>query len=150
MDKYITDFTNYINSLPSEQQLSCLRSQENFFTRCNYIGTNKTKVRVREGDICYIDFGMAYDREVGFLHFGLVYKILGPKALVLPITSKGKYYNEYHLAIGNVKPLVKPAYLMLNDLKTINMARIIDVKGHLALNSHCLKELKPKLQELIN
>ena len=90
------------------------------------------QIRIRKGDICFIDFGQAYLMEIGYQHFGLILAFKHHKALVVPMTGKPIRKMKSHLfALGEIPGLYKESCLFLNDAKWINTARIIDVKGHI-------------------
>ena len=57
--------------LENEKELTSLYiSEKNYQERRNMPSNASTGVIVRVGDICYIDYGKAYQREIGYQHFG--------------------------------------------------------------------------------
>ena len=147
--------------LENEKELTSLYiSEKNYQERRNMPGNASTGVIVRVGDICYIDYGKAYQREIGYQHFGLVLSMCNDKIFVVPMTSNKKSYmqamsednpnGKSHLLrfkkVGNMK---NDTVLFLNDVKFINPARVIDVKGHISKNSHLFAYIKMAVMNII-
>lgn len=132
------------------ESMSYLWSQYNYFSRNNLHSHLATGVWIRTGDICFIDFGCAYQCEMGYLHFGIIYKIVNNKAFVFPITSNEKHLKENLFVLGTIAPMNKESYVILNDGKFINTARIIDVKAHVPPESELFQELRKVWIEYIS
>ncbi len=133
-------------------------------SKLNYC-QRKTKVsnmdvRIRKGDICYIDYGLSYICEVAYQHFGLVLSLVHGKAFVVPMSgnkralqqakSKENPHGKRHLMpLGCVEGLIKNSVLYMNDAKWINTSRIIDVKAHIEVESELFQEIHQRIVELI-
>ncbi len=148
-------------NLENERELKNLYiSEKNYQERKNMMSNASTGVIIRVGDICYIDYGKAYQREIGYQHFGLVLSICNDKIFVVPMTSNKKNYEE---AMGEDNPKGKPhllrfkkvghmindTVLFLNDVKFINSARVIDVKGHISKDGHLFAYIKMAVLNII-
>ncbi len=136
-------------SKKTSEAVSEVLSELNYQKRHRMAGASETGVWVKTGDICYIDFGNAYLNEVGNMHFGLILTIRHRKAFVLPLCSKGSVYKPHLVALGKLEGLAKESYVLLNDAKFINTARIIDVKGHLPPHSLQFKKIQDKLMQYL-
>ncbi|MGL5979095.1 MAG: hypothetical protein ACRCZJ_08880 [Erysipelotrichaceae bacterium] len=139
----------HLESQTCKDGFALLLSRANFEQRKQMESCDETGVWVKEGDICFIDFGEAYINEVGFLHFGLVMKIRHRKALVLPLTSKGGKRKPHLMSIGTLPNLYKESFVLLNDAKFINSARIIDVKSNISPNSTLFQAIQEKFMHYI-
>lgn len=128
-------------------------SEINYHQRKHMISNDETGVRINIGDICYIDFGKAYQHEIGYQHFGLVISICRGKILVVPMTSNAKAISKArseenpngksHLfSFPKAGKMNKDSVLFLNDIKFINPARVIDVKGHISVHSNLFSAIK--------
>lgn len=148
----VVDEKNFEGNLISEANW-LLRNQ---LTSCETLG-----FEIRQGDVCFIDFGQAYINEIGFQHFGLILSINQKKAFVIPMTSNEIQYRtaydeienptgkKHLMRIGCLPGMAKPSVLFLNDCKYINTARIIDVKAHLSITSPCFKQIKKRIIKII-
>lgn len=156
-DEMIEEFVrlnlNELKKCNRKEFTSLYVSEVNYQQRKNMLNTNETGVRIKVGDICYIDFGKAYQHEVGFQHFGLVLQICRDKILVVPMTSNLKnidearsednpYGKEHLFKFPKVGVMNKDSVLFLNDIKFINPARVIDVKGHISIHSNLFQAIK--------
>lgn len=75
-----------------------LVSDANWVLRSQYTSCEQLGVEVKEGDICFIDYGQAYINEIGFQHFGLIFSLYQKKAFVIPMTSNEvQYHSAYDL-----------------------------------------------------
>lgn len=141
-----------LQSLSREEIFAYLVSKENFCQR-KQLYSYKDLVpsfRVRVGDICFIDFGQAYQMEIGYLHFGLILSFKHAKAFVVPMTGKKILKPDDHrMSLGNIEGLAKESVLFLNDAKWINTARIIDVKGHISVQSEKFKLIQERVIDCI-
>lgn len=138
----------------SEKQAHChLVSEANWLERKAAKSCVQLGVKIKVGDICYIDFGPAYLNEAGFQHFGVILSFCNGKAFIVPMTSNP---STYHLAydpiecpqgkrhlmrIGLIEGMKKESVLFLNDCKYINTARIIDVKATIPEDSDLFSEI---------
>lgn len=141
--------------------------QAHLISEANWVLRNKAKsceqfrVKIRVGDICYIDFGPAYLNEAGFQHFGLILSIMNSKAFVVPMTSNNATYRQAYdpilfpcgkkhlMRLGLIEGLKKESVLFLNDCKYINTARIIDVKAHLDVEGSLFHSIKKRVLECL-
>ncbi|MBR0137352.1 MAG: type II toxin-antitoxin system PemK/MazF family toxin [Erysipelotrichaceae bacterium] len=108
---------------------------------------------IKPGDIVYADFGAAYLSEIGYQHPALVINVFSGKALVIPMTSNRvniiKAYDDrfnpegsrHLMNIGIVPGLNRESVLFLNDVKFINTARVIDIKGHMDTGSELFESI---------
>ena len=140
-----------VNCMPS------LISERNWVKRCMYNDGEELGIIVKEGDICYIDYGQVYRNETGYQHFGLVLNVFARKALMIPMTSNEQTYkNAYdpvenpngkrHLMrLGMIQGMAKPSVMFLNDIKYVNTARIIDIKASLPPDSQLYWEIKRRV-----
>ncbi len=152
--------TNY-NDLSSKQLHAHLVSEANYIMRNQYKSCDQFGVRIKEGDICYIDFGQAYLNEAGFQHFGLITNITNGKVFVIPMTSNPSTYHQAYdeiklpngkkhlMQIGLIKGLNRDSVLFLNDCKYINSARIIDVKANIDTSSELYKNIQKRILECL-
>ncbi|MGL5541223.1 MAG: hypothetical protein ACRDBX_06300 [Erysipelotrichaceae bacterium] len=145
----VTLKTQALLRMKTSEALGEVLSEFNYQQRHRFGSANDTGVWVRPGDICYIDFGNAYLNEVGNMHFGLILTIRHRKAFVLPLCSKGNVYKPHLVALGKVDGLAKESYVLLNDAKFINTARVIDVKGYLCPQSDQFKNIQTKLMQYL-
>lgn len=164
-----TTWTNYMHyrkelyaPLVSSSLTNSLISEANWIVRGRCRSGEDLGIRLKPGDICYLDYGQAYLNEAGYQHFGLVITVYSHKALVVPMTSnKAQYASAYdekenprgkrHLMrIGALPGMAKPSVLFLNDMKFINTARVIDVKAHMDENSVLFLRVKSRLLRIIS
>lgn len=164
-----TTWTNYMHyrkelyaPLVSSSLPNSLISEANWIVRGRCKSGEDLGIRLKPGDICYLDYGQAYLNEAGYQHFGLVITVYSHKALVVPMTSnKAQYASAYdekenprgkrHLMrIGALPGMAKPSVLFLNDMKFINTARVIDVKAHMDENSVLFLRVKTRLLRIIS
>ena len=137
------------SSLPNS-----LISEANWIVRGRCRSGEDLGIRLKPGDICYLDYGQAYLNEAGYQHFGLVITVYSHKALVVPMTSnKAQYASAYdekenprgkrHLMrIGALPGMAKPSVLFLNDMKFI--------KAHMDENSVLFLRVKTRLLRIIS
>ena len=138
-----------------------LLSELNYDMRANYKSSELNGFKVKPGDICYIDFGKAYINEAGYQHFGLVLNCFNSKALVVPMSSNLNMYNQSYCEktypygkthlyrLPQVNGLKRKSVLFLNDIKYINTARIIEVKGNIDCDSSLFSSISERALTLI-
>ncbi|MEG0076609.1 hypothetical protein [Anaerorhabdus sp.] len=98
---FIDAKTKYVRHV-DEKNCDCyLISDANWAIRGKTLSCQEMGIRIRPGDICYIDYGQAYLNEIGFQHFGLVIRIYQQKAFVVPMTSNEVQYNSAYDPINN-------------------------------------------------
>lgn len=151
-----TEEMKMLKELSKEEVYDYMISKLNFCQRKQCFSGKDLDIRIRVGDICFIDFGQAYLNEVGYLHFGLVLSILNQKALIVPMTGNastykkaGKKGKEHTMALPEIKGLNKFSVLFLNDAKWINTARILDTKAHLDPNNELFEKIRCSVKNLI-
>lgn len=139
----------------------CMISEENWIDRGSATCGEEIGVKVRAGDICWMDYGQAYLNEMGYQHFGLIITICNHKALVIPLTSNESAYaraydpvenpvgNRCLMRIGLVEGLRKNSTLYLNDMKFLNTARMFEVRAHLETDDPLYIEIKDRLKEML-
>lgn len=157
LKQYVEETYGFYKVLPFKDAVVRMLSEENYRERYQANSCEELGVWVKPGDICYIDYGMGYLNEAGFQHFGLVMKIVNSKAFVIPMTSNEKTYQEsiknrpksHLMAIGKVKGMNKNSVLFLNDYKSINTARIIDVKAHIPTDSKLFLSIHQRLSKIV-
>ncbi|MBW9212940.1 MULTISPECIES: hypothetical protein [Terrabacteria group] len=158
---YMDDRRKVYDLVVPDQVDSALVSEANWITRSQYSCGQSLGVRVKVGDICYLDYGQAYLNEMGYQHFGLVFSLFAKKALIIPMTSNPSTYakafdahyqqsgKEHLMRIGLVPGLVKPSVLFLNDLRFINTARVIDVKAYISPDSSLFKSIEERVEKVV-
>lgn len=136
-------------------------SESNWIARGHYMCGEEAGIFVKAGDVVYMDFGQAYLNEMGYQHFALVLGICGKKALVVPMTSNEKTCkNAYDLTHlhgkknlycfpGIMDGLCKKTVLFLNDMKFINTARVIDIKGHIDIHEKEFQNIQKRIMNMI-
>ncbi len=154
---YIEVKNDLIAEIDKANCLASLVSERNWARRCMYNDGEEMGIIVKEGDICYIDYGQVYRNETGYQHFGLVLNIFARKAMVIPMTSNEQTYrNAYdpvdnpngkrHLMrLGMIAGMAKPSVMFLNDIKYVNTARIIDIKARLSTESQLYWDIKRRV-----
>lgn len=160
-DNFIELKSREFLSLKTKEAAARLISEENWLNRNQVKSCEQLGVRVRIGDICYIDFGQAYLNEAGFQHFGIILSFCNGKAFVTPMTSNQATYKQafdplhyplgkkHLMRLGLIEGLNKESVLFLNDSKYINTARIIDVKAHIGENSPLFQEIKNRIKSCL-
>ena len=146
----------------SERQMHChLVSEANWLNRKDARNCTQLGVRIKVGDICYIDFGQAYLNEAGFQHFGVILSFCNGKAFVVPMTSNPMTYRlaydpvecpqgrAHLMRIGLIEGMRKESVLFLNDCKYINTARIIDVKATIDHDSDLFREIVDRVRQCL-
>ncbi len=156
-NRYIELKKQAYHNLSGKELTAHLVSEANWMIRNRAKSCEQFSVKIRIGDVCYIDFGPAYLNEAGFQHFGLVIAIVNSKAFVVPMTSNSLTYAQAYdpveypcgkkhlMRLGLIEGLKKESVLFLNDCKYINTARIIDVKAHINPNDNLFKSIKERV-----
>ncbi len=148
--------------MDKEMSYSILISEVNWVMRRHMHTAVEIGICPHIGDICYMDFGPAYLNECGFQHFGLIFRLVQHKALVIPMTSNARQVmraydpltnpdGQHHLcAIGQPKGMHKPSVLFLNDMRYINTARILEVKAHIEPSCAQFKSIEERVFAMMN
>ncbi len=147
----------FLEQMEINEQFDYYVSKLNYFRRKNALSCFEFNVFIRIGDICYIDYGLSYIHEIGYLHFGLIVSMNRDKVLVVPITGSntktmrkigGK--DEHIVQLGRIQGMRKMCACYINDAKWINTARIIDVKSRISVYSEQFQNIKQRLKECID
>lgn len=156
--KYRTDLYGVL--LPENAERSMI-SEANWIVRSRCASGEELGIKVKPGDICYMDFGQSYLNEMGFQHFGLVMSVCQKKALVVPMTSNEKTYRKAYdpkenpsgrknlMRIGKVEGLTKNSVLFLNDVRFVNTARVIDIKARIPVKGELFPEIQHRLFQVM-
>ena len=162
IDDYLSALKQQLIKKDKKEVKDILLSELNYQQRGKLMSCRCYDMNIKEGDLCYIDFGKAYNQETGYMHFGLVIRIFNSKALVIPMTSNSVAYNSAYdrydnpegithlMRLGKVDGLFKYSVLFLNDAKFINTARIIDVKSHINVNGKLFNEIMLRFRAIIH
>lgn len=148
---------SFIERMNIFERFEYLLSDLNYFRRKNARSPLDFGTIVKVGDICYIDYGHAYDMEIGYQHFGLILEHCRGKYFVVPITGNdSKIANRCDtevkdnvMLLGKLQGLKKVSACYLNDAKWISSGRIIDVKGHINADSILFKNIKSRTYNLL-
>lgn len=150
-----------ILKLDNREIFDYMMSKINYSSRKEQFSKNKKELEYALGDICYIDFGPAYQHEIGYLHFGVIIAKSRGKIFVVPMTGNDKAYDSAYdknknsrgkkhlMRLGEIPGLNKASTLFLNDAKWINPSRIIEIKAHLDIQSELFIEMKRRMIEII-
>ncbi len=162
LDAYLK-LTNEVNKELKEFELKkILVSEINYEIRKRYKSSELLGFKVKIGDVCYIDFGKAYINEAGFQHFGVVISMNNAKAFVVPMTSnESTYFQSYcekeypcgkkHLMrLPDMDGLNRKSVLFLNDSKFVNTSRVIEIKGHIDVESKLFLSIKNRVKECLD
>jgi hypothetical protein len=129
---------------------------------CDYhSGKNVPGTRAVAGDIIMAEFGESFNKEVGAEHPAIVMSVYYGKIFVIPMTSNTTTFDNAYDAVRNptgrknLMPikfncLEKQSTLFLNDAKYISNARIIAILGHISSTSREYKDIKDRLNEILN
>ncbi|MBP3853543.1 MAG: hypothetical protein J6D18_03130 [Erysipelotrichaceae bacterium] len=143
-----------LDTLNENEVYDYMVSKMNFCQRKQVISCQDMGVHIRIGDICFIDYGLAYLWEIGYQHFGLVLSMKNGKAFVVPVSGSARAFRqaaqkEHMMRLPLIRGLNKPSVLYINDAKWINTARIIDVKAHIDAEGALFKSVKQQVQQMI-
>ena len=143
-----------LKTLSHNEVYDYMISKINFCQRKQVISCADIGLMIQVGDICFIDYGLAYLWETGYQHFGLVLSIVNGKAFVVPVSGSSRALShvkqkEHMMDLGMIPGLNKPSVLYINDSKWINTARIIDVKAYINPNSNLFKRIKQTVRQMI-
>ncbi len=150
-----------LRSLNKRQFSRLMISDLNYEMRSELKSSEVNGFKVRVGDICYIDFGRAYITEAGYQHFAIVIGYCNSKALVVPMSSNYSMYIQSYCSstfvngkkhlyrLPPLDGLHKKSVLFLNDIKYINTARIIAIKGHIPDNTRLFSDILKRITILI-
>lgn len=149
-----------ILGLDDKEIFDYMVSKMNYCSRKQLVSSRQFDIEIHPGDICFMDFGQAYQREIGYLHFGLVITIKQGKAFVVPLSGKYKTFLEAYdkesqtgkkhvMKLGYLPGLSKLSSLFLNDAKWINTSRIIEIKAHIDVESELFQEILERIIETI-
>ena len=159
--EYFDSQTERLEEMEISKTVEYIMSEINHSERRNCHDASELGVNIRVGDICYIDYGDAYLNEVGYLHMGLILNIFNNKALVVPIIGNQKAFEKamdennentektHLIKIPKLKGLNKNSIAIINDIKWINSARIIDVKAYLPIDSILFQFIRKKVKDII-
>lgn len=161
IDQYLQSMREAYQQLMPGKVGRCMISEENWIDRGSLACGEEIGIKVRPGDICWMDYGQAYLNEMGYQHFGLIITICNHKALVIPLTSNESAYaraydpvdnplgNRCLMRIGLIPGLRKASTLYLNDMKFLNTARMFEIRAHLEQNDPLFIEIKDRLREML-
>lgn len=161
IDEYLCTVKQELLQMSGKEVKDILLSELNYQERGKLKSCRPFNLCVKEGDICYIDFGKAYNQEAGYMHFGLVIRVFNAKALVIPMTSNSqafitaydKSFNPngvtHLMRLGKVDGMFKYSVLFLNDAKFINTARIINVRSHISVDSPLYQRVLERFRQII-
>ena len=136
-----------------------MRSEANWMLRSRYSSGLEIGIHVSPGDICWMDFGQMFNREMGYQHFGLIIGMMDEKAVVVPVTSSETAHAKAEnrnvrvqnvIFIGQPVGLTKPSSVYINDIRTINTARIMKIRAHIDVNSEVFVRIKDSVIDILN
>ncbi len=153
--KVLLNYKKLIHHRPMDEALGLILSTHNYIERSHW--KHHPFMNVSVGDICFIDFGSAYQLEAGYQHFGLVVSLSYGKLFVIPMSSNPHVYEQAYdqkenpegkshlLRFKKSCGLNRNSSFFLNDAKFISSARVIDVLGHLDQYDDRFKEIQFQL-----
>ena len=159
LNQIIKDFKNMIENRDPSEAMRLMVSTQNYIERSQW--KENPNLHIRVGDVCYIDFGSAYQLEAGYQHFGLVFSKSHGKLFVIPMSSNSSAFSQAYDPLDNpngkkhllkfVKScgLKKDSTLFLNDAKFISPTRVIEVIGHLSPVDLRYKRIQVRLFETL-
>ncbi|MBR3356596.1 MAG: type II toxin-antitoxin system PemK/MazF family toxin [Solobacterium sp.] len=160
-NEYIRCRTTIYEAMDPQHISRNLISEANWMVRSQCFSGEDLGIKVRRGDICFVDFGQVYLNESGYQHFALVMALSNKKALVVPMTSNAVTYRKAYdekdnpggsmhlMRLGRLKGLRKPSVLFLNDVKFVNTARIIEVIGNISPRSQLFHQVQERLKDVL-
>lgn len=155
LKKLLSNYERLIQERSLEEALCLMVSTQNYIERSQW--KKNPFINIRMGDICFIDYGSAYQLEAGYQHFGLVVSESHGKLFVVPMSSNPIIYKQAYDEIDHPsgKPhlhrlkkccgLNRDSTLYLNDAKFISQARVIDIVGHLSPIDIRFKKIQSRL-----
>lgn len=160
IDYYLQVKKERLLALSKYELCRTLISDLNYDVRNKYKSSELVGFKVKVGDICYVDFGRAYINEAGYQHFGIVLAINNSKVLIVPMSSNYSMYEQSYcehvypvgkkhlFRLPKVSSLKRKSVLFLNDIKCINTARVIQVKGWIDPNDALFKSILCRIETL--
>lgn len=101
------------------------------------VKSNRNAVKVRWGDICFVDFGKNEGSEQNGIRPAIIIQndkgnTYSPTTIVASITSQEKRYLPTHVSIKPYQSgLEKTSTIMFEQVRTIDKGRIISKVGHI-------------------
>ena len=98
---------------------------------------NRNAVKVRWGDICFVDFGNNEGSEQNGIRPAIIIQndkgnTYSPTTIVASITSQEKRYLPTHVTVKPYQSgLEKVSTIMFEQVRTIDKSRIISKVGHI-------------------
>lgn len=112
-----------------------------------YYRTSETKksyfpngVRIKEHDIVYVNLGRGFPRELQDGHHCYVYKVIGAKAIVIPLRSNRNIKNSrllYDIETKTDNGIKTHSTMTFSEMRTVDLLRVY-------LNRSCLKCVTPR------
>jgi hypothetical protein len=143
--QFVGNYIKGIKQLNAYESASIIKSDSTWLQKYSftkYLNKDKKEVKIDIGQVCYLDYGKAYNGELAYYHYGLCISKKEGKILFIPITSgAGWVYDCYHPTKNPNKSkknrtayekegFSKDCVLMINDAKFLSAGRIseLDVK----------------------
>lgn len=101
---------------------------------------NRNAVKVRWGDICYVDFGENEGSEQNGIRPAIIIQndignAYSPTTIVASITSQKKKHLPTHVIISPCQSgLKKTSTIMFEQIRTIDKSRIVSIVGHIKVD----------------
>lgn len=101
---------------------------------------NRNAVKVRWGDICYVDFGENEGSEQNGIRPAIIIQndignAYSPTTIVASITSQKKKNLPTHVVISPCQSgLKKISTIMFEQIRTIDKSRIVSIVGHIKVD----------------
>lgn len=146
VDNYLNLVSDEFSKMEYDDVSKKIISDVNYMSK-GQLNSEEIVSNVKQGDICYFDFGKAYKYEAGYQHFGLVTAVQKNKLFVIPMTSNKKIYEKGMHGRDNLYPIPKQgdmtndSVLFLNDAKWISSNRIIDTFAQIDSESELFKDI---------
>lgn len=161
IEDYLDVLRSELSLLEEKELTQEILSELNYRIRRKYKSSELLGMKVRQGDICYIDFGKNYINEAGYQHFGLVLNTFNSKILVVPMSSNESMYHQAYceetfpygkqhlMRLQEISGLHRKSVLFLNDLKFINSSRIISIQAHLDIRSPMFIKVQNRIRKTL-
>lgn len=158
VDEILEEFRTTVLKRSEYEAIRLLLSTQNYIERSQW---KDASMPIYEGDLCFIDFGSAYQLEAGYQHLGLVLSISHRKLFVIPMSSNFSAYQsafdskdnpwgkKHLLRFKKSCGLKKDSILFLNDAKFINSTRVIEIIGHLSIHDKRYKQIQARVFETL-